>query len=99
LEMFLREELNPQQSQLIFTTTQAEVLDFDLRRDQFFIIDFDFEAYTTIVKNLFEDVKHKGKSIRNDLKLKNRYLQGSFSYVPNVEDLIDFVRKQERNEE
>ncbi|MGL6248608.1 MAG: AAA family ATPase, partial [Culicoidibacterales bacterium] len=95
LEMFLREELNPQQSQLIFTTTQAEVLDFDLRRDQFFIIDFDFEAYTTIVKNLFEDVKHKGKSIRNDLKLKNRYLQGSFSYVPNVEDLIDFVRKQE----
>ncbi len=91
LEMFLRDELNPQQSQLIFTTTQAEVLDFDLRRDQFFIIDFDFDKRTTIVKNLFEDVKHKGKSIRNDLKLKNRYLQGSFSYVPNVEDLIDFV--------
>lgn len=97
LEMFLRDELNPQQSQLIFTTTQAEVLDFDLRRDQFFIIDFDFENYTTIVKNLFEDVKHKGKSIRNDLKLKNRYLQGSFSYVPNVEELIEFVRQQGRD--
>lgn len=96
LEMFLRDELNPQQSQLIFTTTQAEVLDFDLRRDQFFIIDFEFTSLTTIVKNLFEDVKHKGKSIRNDLKLKNRYLQGNFSYVPNVEDLIEFVHEQER---
>lgn len=96
IEMFLRDELNPQQSQLIFTTTQAEILDFDLRRDQFFIIDFEFTTLTTIVKNLFEDVKHKGKSIRNDLKLKNRYLQGNFSYVPNVEDLIEFVREQEK---
>ena len=96
LEMFLRDELNPRQSQLIFTTTQAEVLDFDLRRDQFFIIDFEFTNLTTIVKNLFEDVKHKGKSIRNDLKLKNRYLQGNFSYVPNVENLIEFVHEQER---
>ena len=86
LGMFHSPTTNPNNAQIIFTTHDTNLLDFDLlRRDQIWFIEKDeLEA-----SHLHSLVEYK---VRNDASFEKDYMSGKYGAIPLVEDIGLFER-------
>jgi AAA15 family ATPase/GTPase len=86
-KLFNSVEHNPHNAQLIFSTHDTNLLSYgNYRRDQIFFIEKDaFGA-----SNLYSLVEYKeeGRKIRNDRSFEKDYIQGRYSAIPQIGDLI-----------
>jgi AAA15 family ATPase/GTPase len=86
VELFTRDESNPNNAQLVFTTHNVELLNQDLfRRDQIWIAEKNRETSAT---DLFSLDEFSDFPVRKDLDLKKAYLQGRFGGIPLLDDSL-----------
>ncbi|WP_455542946.1 AAA family ATPase [Intestinibacter sp.] len=84
IEMFLKKEINQNNSQLIFSTHDVNLLDLDIfRRDQIWITEKKTADKSTDLYSL-SDLKN----IRNDENIENGYIKGKYGGIPHMNKTI-----------
>lgn len=68
-------------NQFLLTTHELQLLDCDLRVDQIYLLEKDFQGKSNIY-SLFDFSELKG--VRGDISYFRRYLQGQFGAIPSI---------------
>lgn len=88
IKLFLSEETNPKNAQIIFNTQDTTILNSNLfRRDQFYFVEKDRYGEST----LSSVAKFKVKS---DSNMEKRYLEGRFGALPYLKHFGDNLKKE-----
>lgn len=87
ISLFYNPNLNPKNSQLIFTSHDVSLLDSDLlRRDQIWITEKNKFGVTKLF-SLHEFKTKDGQKVRNDTSLLKNYLLGKYGGIPFLKNL------------
>lgn len=70
-------------NQFILTTHELQLLDTDLRTDQIYLMEKDFQGRSDL-KSVF-DFKDSRKNARADVKFMKKYIEGRFGAFPQVQ--------------
>lgn len=75
-------------NQFILTTHELQLLDSDLRTDQIYLMEKDFQGRSDL-KSVF-DFKDSRDTARHDVKFMKRYIEGRFGAMPqiNVQEML-----------
>lgn len=70
-------------NQFILTTHELQLLDSELRTDQIYLMEKNFQGKSTL-KSIF-DFKDSRDKARHDVKFMKRYIEGRFGAVPQID--------------
>ncbi|WP_155287683.1 AAA family ATPase [Lacticaseibacillus zhaodongensis] len=73
----------PNKNQFILTTHELQLLNLDLRTDQIYLMDKDYQGRSSL-KSVF-DFKDSRDTARRDVKYMKRYIEGRFGAMPQVD--------------
>ncbi|WP_411345019.1 AAA family ATPase [Paenibacillus sp. WLX1005] len=86
-------------NQFILTSHELQLLDCDLRKDQIYLLEKDFEGQSSLY-SLF-DFNELNSTPRNDISFFKRYMRGQFGAVPtiDIQGMLNSLTGEEQNGE
>ena len=81
-------------NQFIFSSHQIEHLDQDLRSDQIYLVEKDFEGESNLY-SLFDFNESQSKTSRQDVSFTKKYFEGHYGSLPNI--LLSRISKNKDN--